>query len=210
MKNKTKHWRFQNWRKWSDWLKGARHRRQIIDFSNRINTDIACINIKYFLLLPSGRNNFLLTCGLFHSLSLNLSSITYHCLSEIPTGATGAIAWTCYFKLESEYFSFQQRTSASLLLKNVLMKELWSSHLFRALVHSWPLWTVIEVEQYVLTAAGLNTEEMVRRDVIHTTQADYNFWTGEKLQKHTPKWPGYPPPLTLFLKVPHTMFRKLQ
>lgn len=33
------------------------------------------------------------------------------------------------------------------------------SHLFRPLVHSWPLRTVIEVEQYVLTAAGLHRGE---------------------------------------------------
>lgn len=33
------------------------------------------------------------------------------------------------------------------------------SHLFRSLVHSWPLRTVIEVEQYVLTAAGLHRGE---------------------------------------------------
>lgn len=33
------------------------------------------------------------------------------------------------------------------------------SHLFGPLVHSWPLRTVIEVEQYVLTAAGLHRGE---------------------------------------------------
>lgn len=33
------------------------------------------------------------------------------------------------------------------------------SHLFRSFVHSWPLRTVIEVEQYVLTAAGLHRGE---------------------------------------------------
>lgn len=49
-----------------------------------------------------------------------------------------------------------------------------SSHLFWSLVHSWPLRTVVKVEQYVLTAAGLHREEEVRQCVICTTEADYS------------------------------------
>ncbi len=41
-------------------------------------------------------------------------------------------------------------------LSKAMMQRVSESHLFRPLVHSWPLRTVIKVEQYVLTAVRLH------------------------------------------------------
>lgn len=66
------------------------------------------------------------------------------------------------------------------------------SHLFRPLVHSWPLRTVVEVEQYVLTAAGLRREEAVRRCVICTTEAHYQQWARTTHTLKTRRLPSLP------------------
>lgn len=47
-------------------------------------------------------------------------------------------------------------------LPKPVMLKLSISHLFRPFVHSWPLRTVIKVEQYVLTAARLHRRETGR------------------------------------------------
>lgn len=75
-------------------------------------------------------------------------------------------------KLESKGFFIKTMTcelvnGAIFLPNNGLSKDMTQlvsvSHLFRPLVHSWPLRTVIKVEQYVLTAARLHRGETGRQ-----------------------------------------------
>lgn len=77
-------------------------------------------------------------------------------------------------KLESLGFFITPDACTSLngavfLFNNGLSKDMMQrasvSHLFRPLVHSWPLRTVIKVEQYVLTAARLHRGETERGSV---------------------------------------------